>query len=189
VSTTTTGDDFDLDGFVVRVAGELERADASGTVEFRTLSAGTHTVQLDDVADNCSVDGGDTRQVTLAPGATTVAFSVTCVALPPATVDVTGTWIGGYDPDGQGMAGRILTYMLVQNGDEVTGLIGYGSPGEYSGVGRVSGSTLSLFYLGLEHESGRYRVTATLEVSGNDMSGNDTEQLGLWAAVVALTRQ
>lgn len=195
VSVASTGEDLDLSAYVVTVGQDRRQIGLDGAVTFSPISAGNHTVQLDDVAGNCSVSGGAVRQVSVTGGNTTeVAFDVSCAALPPATVDVSGTWIGSYD--GGSVFVGVLTYVLQQDGDEVTAsTIRYenqnnGNMNQYSGVGRVSGNTLTLFFLGEETVPGeRGKVTATLEVSGDEMAGNDTEQLGNWAATLSLMRQ
>ena len=170
--------------------------DLDGVVAFSALPAGDYFLDLDDVAGNCSVSGGAARQVTVSAGnATEVTFDVSCAALPPADVDVTGTWEGTYieiDPETlqevSGIPGT-LTYVLEQDGDEVTAsTIQYTGPA-FEGVGRVSGSTFTLFFLGRPTDTGPGRITATLEVSGNEMVGSEWEQLDDWAANTELTRQ
>lgn len=194
VRTRTTGDDLDLSAYVVRVAQEQRRIERDETVTITPFPTGNHTVRLDDVAENCSVNGGATRQVSVTAGTTAVvSFDVSCTALPPARVDVTGTWSGPMTVGGA--ANYIISYELEQDGDEVTAsTIRYhneasGITRTYSGVGRVSDSTLTLFFLGLEVNGDRQKVTANLDVSGDQMTGNDTEQLGLWAATMTLSRQ
>ena len=108
---------------------------------------------------------------------------------------MTGTWVGTYieiNPETlqevSGVPGT-LTYVLEQDGDDVTAsTIQYSGPA-CEGVGRVSGSTFTLFFLGRETETGAGKVTATLEISGADMVGSEREQLDDWAANTELTRQ
>jgi hypothetical protein len=47
----------------------------------------------------------------------------------------------------------------------------------------------TLFFLGRETDTGPGRITATLEVSGDEMVGSEWEQLDDWAANTELTRQ
>jgi len=196
VTTTSAGEDLDLSAYVAAVGQDRRRMDLDGVVAFSLLPAGDYFVDLDDVAGNCSVSGGAARQVTVTAGnATEVAFDVSCEALPPAEVDVTGTWVGTYiaiDPETlqevSGIPGT-LTYVLEQTGDDVTAsTIQYSGPA-FEGVGRVSGSTFTLFFLGRETSQGLGRMNAMLEVSGDEMVGSEREQLDDWAANTELTRQ
>lgn len=53
---------------------------------FRQLAEGTHSVRIGDVADNCTVQGGSTRSVSVSGGRTAqVDFAVSCPAPPPET--------------------------------------------------------------------------------------------------------
>ena len=108
---------------------------------------------------------------------------------------MTETWVGTYiaiDPEtGQEVSGApgTLTYELEQDGDDVTASnIQYSGPA-FEGVGRVSGSTFTLFLLGRDTSQGPGRITATLEVSGAEMVGSEREQLDDWAVNTELTRQ
>ncbi len=196
VTTLSAGEDLDLSAYVAAVGQDRRRIGLDDIVAFGSLPAGDYFVDLDDVAENCSVSGGAARQVTVTAGNTEeVAFDVSCAELPPAEVDVTGTWEGTYiaiDPETlqevSGIPGA-LTYVLEQNGDDVTAsTIQYSGPA-FEGVGRVSGSTFTLFFLGRETDTGPGRITATLEVSGDEMVGSEWEQLDDWAANTELTRQ
>ena len=105
-TTVTTGTSLDPDGYVARVNGGAgKEIPANGTVTRGGLAPGTHTVQLDNVASNCQVQGENPRTVAVSGNATTaVTFSVTCAAttgtlvvtvagLPPtaaAAITVTG---------------------------------------------------------------------------------------------------
>src|SRR5204862_162004 len=65
------------------------------------VSATSHTVELGDVAGNCTVTGGTSRTVTVpAGGSVTASFAVTC-ATPSGTLTVaTSTSGGSPDPNG-----------------------------------------------------------------------------------------
>ncbi len=82
VSTNTSGSNLDADGYTVTVDGTSSQAIViNGSVTFSGLAAGDHNVVLSGVADNCAVDGGTSRTVTmLADGAASTTFSVTCTA-------------------------------------------------------------------------------------------------------------
>lgn len=198
VTTTTTGEDLDLSAYLATVTGQAqERIELNDDVTMSSIPAGSQTVRLEHVADNCSVEGGASRQVSVTGGSTTdVSFSVSCAALPPAEVDVTGTWSGpieGTDKRSGATSTGTLIYELEQDGDDVTAAITYdfgGGANDYVGVGRVSGNTLTIFSLGFEFEEGRpSKVTATLDVDGDEMTGSDEEQDDFWEATMTLTRQ
>ena len=192
VRVSTTGEDLDLSAYVVTVGEDRRRIELNAEQLLSPFPAGTHTVRLDDVAGNCSVGGGATRQVSVQQGRMTeVAFAVTCAALPPGSVDVTGTWIGTVV---DGSITYSISYVLQQDGDDVTASSvrwenqNSGNVFNYDGVGRVSGSTLTLFYhstIGGEPA----KSNATHAVSGDQMTGNSAEQLGGFSRTLALTRQ
>ena len=81
VSTSTSGDDPDPDGFQVTIDGIDSLALLpSGTAEL-DLSPGRHTLQLLGVADHCSVVPGTLLEVDITAGRTTpVAFEISCAA-------------------------------------------------------------------------------------------------------------
>jgi alpha-tubulin suppressor-like RCC1 family protein len=133
VRTSTTGFDLDPDGYVITLSmlGALPPPfggvpiGIDGVVTFEGLPAGNdvwHLVELSNVADNCSVVGGNSRTITLEVGALgVVTFAVQCRAA--------GAWVGitagemhtcairdtgkaycwGWDRDGQLGDGRTTT--------------------------------------------------------------------------------
>lgn len=194
VTTRTTGQDLDLSAYVVTAGQERRRIERNGAATITPLPTGGTSVRLEDVAANCSVAGGPSRQVTVAAGeVTSVAFDVDCAAVPPAEVDVTGTWTGPSLTSSTGES-YAIAYVLTQTGDDVTApTISYknladGSTSTFSGAGRVSGHTLTLFFLGSVRDGDQDRVTASLEVSGDEMTGRHEEQLGRWSATMTLQR-
>ncbi|MFW6193763.1 MAG: hypothetical protein ACOC83_09790 [Gemmatimonadota bacterium] len=82
ITASTSGEDPDPDGYTVTVDGADPRSvDPDGTVTVAGLDRGTHTVELGDVAPNCSVQGENPRQVDVpASGAGSTAFEVECEA-------------------------------------------------------------------------------------------------------------
>jgi hypothetical protein len=84
VTTHTTGEDPDPDGYALQVDGA--NAPLIGANETVTLAvdAGDHAVTLSEIADNCAVqDGEDTKTVTVTAGNTTeLTFEVVCTAVP-----------------------------------------------------------------------------------------------------------
>lgn len=110
VTTTTTGASVDPDGYRVCVDPHPDPWDYGGDVCTTdeavgvnsgvsvSVVPGTHQVDLDDVAENCTVIGGGTRTVT-ANDSTDVPFAVTCAAT--GSVKVTTATSGtDIDPDG-----------------------------------------------------------------------------------------
>jgi hypothetical protein len=107
VTTSTTGSNFDPNGYTVAVDAGTPQAIASNNptgITFTGLTATSHTVVLGDVASNCTVTGGPSQTKTVIAGQTvTLAFTVTCAATPPPTGDLTvsATTSGGTpDPNG-----------------------------------------------------------------------------------------
>ena len=81
VTTTTTGESPDPDGYTVSVDGGEDLAiGANSTVTITGLSAGDHSVLLGDIASNCSL-GGLANPMTVSVEAeetVDVTFTVTC---------------------------------------------------------------------------------------------------------------
>lgn len=194
VVTTTTGDDFDLSAYLVSIGEDVRLIEWNAGVAFGDLAARDYTVTLSDVAENCSVSGDASREVSVTAGSTTeVAFDVSCAALPPAEVDVTGSWSGefeGTDNVAGGSGSGTLTYELVQDGDDVSGTL-IGDEATYSVEGRVSGSTVTLFFLGWTRPATgyRHRVTNAGEVNGSVMAGTSVEQRSEWTGTFRVVRQ
>jgi hypothetical protein len=82
VTTHTTGEDPDPDGYALAVDGAdapLIGANATSTL---LVDAGVHDVTISEIADNCSVPD-DTIRVTVDPGGDAfVTFEVVCTAVP-----------------------------------------------------------------------------------------------------------
>lgn len=86
LSTFTTGDDPDQDGYVLSV-DDIESLSlvASGTTEIR-LTFGRHSFRLLGVAEHCAVADGIVRTVDVpSAGTILVSFEVRCPPQPPGT--------------------------------------------------------------------------------------------------------
>lgn len=85
VTTSTTGEDLDADGYSLTVDGGTPEAIGNDAVVTKSnLAPGDHQVELSGVASNCTVAGDNPRTVAVASGATAqTTFAVTCSALPP----------------------------------------------------------------------------------------------------------
>ncbi len=84
VTVATNGEDADPDGYTLILSraenhAEARTISADGTATFANLSPGTYTVELDDVAYNCAVAGGNPRAANVAAETTfEMSFSVGC---------------------------------------------------------------------------------------------------------------
>lgn len=190
VMTNTTGADLDLSAYRVGTDGEDTRLiEWADTAFFNNLNPGLRQVWLQDVADNCTWAGPQEVAVT-AGESTDVILDVSCAELPPAEVDVSGTWEGEWEGTdhvtgkyGQGT----VVLELTQDGDDVTGT----QDGQYELVGRVSGHTLTLFVLGWTRPFNHYqhRYNSTAEVTADYMEGDTHEQNGEYSGTFNATRQ
>jgi len=82
VKTVTTGDGTDADGFIVNLDSGAVTSGISlnSWLAFVKVEPGNHDVLLEDLADNCSVDGANPQSVAVVAGqAVEVTFNVTCV--------------------------------------------------------------------------------------------------------------
>ena len=90
VSTRTTGNLPDPDGYVIRVSGAADSPiGLTDSILVDRVAAGTHQVALIGAASNCVVQGSDTVNVPIRVSATTrVTFTVSCAAPSndPATI-------------------------------------------------------------------------------------------------------
>ena len=136
VSTSTTGEDPDQDGYLLA----LDDTDSLGLGPTQTaeveLGPGRHTLRLLGVAGHCSVSPGATLEADVGPGGTTfVAFTVSCPAT-GARVTVTTSGLD-VDPDGYRVAadesdraaiarqGTVL--ILLESGNRTIALTGLAS--------------------------------------------------------------
>jgi hypothetical protein len=104
ITTSTGGPDPDADGYRFAVDGDQPQPiGVNGQVELPNTPAGTHTVALSNISANCTADN-TSKTATVATGATaTVAFTITCTAIPPTlgSIHVTTTTTGSLpDPNG-----------------------------------------------------------------------------------------
>ena len=88
VTTSTTGDPMDPDGYTLLVGGGAQRPIGTNeTILVENLPPGDYDVELTGVADECMVDGSNPREVTVVVGATTqTTFSAVCEADPPTNI-------------------------------------------------------------------------------------------------------
>lgn len=119
VTTTTGGDAIDPDGYVVSVDGGSSTPIAvNGTALIADLPAGTRSVELAGVADNCLVQGNNPRSLVVTENQTTqTSFSVVCSST-TGLIDVSVTTTGPEpDPDGYDVnLDGVATQTLAVNG-------------------------------------------------------------------------
>lgn len=101
VETVTTGASLDADGFLVFVAGGPGEAIApNAIVTVSDVAVGVQTVELAEVAPNCTVAGQNPREVTVTAGKTTaVLVEVSCEGV--GSVEIR-TMTGGFSLDADG---------------------------------------------------------------------------------------
>jgi hypothetical protein len=79
ISTSTTGADPDLDGYLVSIDGNPPRPLGGNTTQELPLQPGEHELALSGLAKNCTLSGKSRRSVTVAAGAAAgAAFEVSC---------------------------------------------------------------------------------------------------------------
>ncbi len=114
-ASTTPGGTPDPNGYTVTVdGGQLRTIGINGSTTY-TLAAGSYTVDLGDVATNCTVSGGTSRTVTVTAGQpTSVPFAVDCPTPPPptGTLTVSASTTPGGTPDPNG-------YTVTVNGGQL----------------------------------------------------------------------
>jgi Tol biopolymer transport system component len=105
ITTSTTGPDPDANGYDFAVdGGTSQPIGINVTTTLANVAAGAHTVRLSGVAANCTVQGGNSRSVSVSAGvATEVSFAVSC-ALGTGSIVITTTTTGSPDPDGYTVA-------------------------------------------------------------------------------------
>jgi Tol biopolymer transport system component len=118
VSSSTTGDQPDPDGYLVTVDGPAgtfpdSSIDTNGTEVFSDLDEGDYTVELSDLAANCWIPGDNPRTVSVAFGQTaSTTFDVECFA--PLSDQVV------FDSDRDG--GDLDVYVMNPDGTDLTRL-------------------------------------------------------------------
>lgn len=139
--TATTGEDVDPNGYSLTVDGGAGQAiGVSETVTISGLAAGSHEIELSDVAANCTVVGNNPRTVNVAAGSTTaITFDVSC-APTTGSLEVTTVTAGlETDPDGYWVlvdgayvwavgVSETVTIRGVAAGERQVGLAGLAAP-------------------------------------------------------------
>src|SRR5204862_131684 len=107
VTTSTSGGSPDPNGYTFTVDGGTPQAiGLNQTIPLTGVTATSHTVQLGDVASNCTVTGGTSRTVTVpAGGSVTASFAVSCPT-PNGAPNVHAR------PEGQRLPGVLYSFSL-----------------------------------------------------------------------------
>src|SRR5437762_1781029 len=131
VSTVTTGSSLDPDGYTVVVDGSQSKAiGINNSVTFSGLSPGNHSVQLNGLAQNCSVSSNPRTVSITAGNTTTTTFSVSCAPTTGSLAVTTNTTGSNLDPDGYTLTvdGGQSRAIGINNTVTISGL----SPGNHS---------------------------------------------------------
>src|SRR2546430_8856996 len=101
VTTNTTGSNLDPDGYTLTVdGGQSQAIGINNTVTISGLSPGNHSVQLNGLAQNCTVSWNP-RTVSITAGSTTTTtFTVSCAATTGNLTVSNSTTGTDLDPDG-----------------------------------------------------------------------------------------
>lgn len=122
ITVTTTGQEQDLNGYVVLLDGNPFAGAFPGgpPILANRLSAGAHTVSLGNVASNCTATNGPTFPVTINKGELTpLTITVNCVAV-SGTLRVTTTTSGGTNADFNGYVVKVDTLNIPVQSNGVT---------------------------------------------------------------------
>lgn len=103
VTTSTTGEDLDPDGYSVLLDGVFaSEIGVNSTVDLADAGTGEHSVTLQGLAANCGITNGTaTRTVTVVEGeAVSVDYQVECTGSDDGVLEVRNTTDGGGSPPG-----------------------------------------------------------------------------------------
>ena len=122
VAVSTIGTDPDPDGYVATLDGTgapLSLAD-NGSASVNA-PAGDHTVELNGLSSNCTVDAAS-QQVTVTAGDTaTVSFAVSCTAIVMKAASFVGIIAAVPDPSTSGETFRVTVVIAGERGTRPTG--------------------------------------------------------------------
>jgi Tol biopolymer transport system component len=100
VSTTTTGQQIDADGYTFAIDGDTPQAIGVNETKTVSVAPGTRSVTLAGLAANCTVAGTNPRSVSVPAGGTQVQFVVSCSSTIGTLVVTTNTTGTDLDPNG-----------------------------------------------------------------------------------------
>ncbi len=198
VTVATSGSPADPNGYQVTLDGGAgQHVDPDGSLRFNNIAVGGHTVTLADVAENCSVREGLSRQVAVTMGRTAdVRFAVTCSETGGGSGSIlvtTETSGSDADPDGYTVlvdghelgavqATGQVTIPDIAAGSHVVNLSGIAGNCQIDGTNRQEVTVLagqsspvnySITCTALPPETGSIRVTTTTTGEEQDNNGYD----------------
>ena len=102
IQTSTDGAEPDADGYSVQIDGGSSQAiGAVATLSIPEVPPGNHTVELADIAGNCTISSSNPQGIRVTAGETaTVSFAVTCGATTGGLSITAATSGPSPDPDG-----------------------------------------------------------------------------------------
>jgi hypothetical protein len=81
ITTVTTGDRVDADGYVLALDGDARPIGSNATLTLSDLSPGDHEIELEGLAAECALAGPNPRPITLEDGASeTITLKISCLA-------------------------------------------------------------------------------------------------------------
>ena len=87
VTTVTTGEGTDADGYTVSVDGVVRgTVEVNGTLTIDGIAFGLHTLALGGISSFCTAAGGPGKQVSVGAAPVTAGFALTCEAAPAAVI-------------------------------------------------------------------------------------------------------
>jgi hypothetical protein len=141
ISTVTTGESPDPDGYSVSIdGGSGEPIAVAGTLSKSDVTQGNHTVELSGVDGNCVVEGSNPRTIAVVAGQTVKdTFAIACTAIQGSLAVTTVTTGAAPDPDGYTLSldggspeiigvSATFTFVSISTGDHTVELGGLASP-------------------------------------------------------------
>jgi hypothetical protein len=137
VTSVTSGDPTDPDGYTLRIDGDGGRAlGVNSTIRVSDLQTGDHNLAMDGIASNCVLTGPNPRTVSVTSGgAAQATFQLECGSATGSIALTTATTGESLDPDGylatlDGAPGRpidsngSITFAAVSTGNHTVRLTG-----------------------------------------------------------------
>ena len=182
LTTSTTGSDIDPDGYRLSWDGGTEQPIAvNGALPLNDAAAGSHVALLNDLADNCAVDGENPRTVMAQAGKTTAStFAVTCVERVGDLRATTATSGTNVDPDGY----LVVVDDVVSEAIGVSDSVVFSALDEGDHIVELTGLALNCSVVGINPRTVTVAFGETIETA---FAITCTEQLGDLTVMSATT--